>query len=110
MTTYKIEHRDVRQIAVVTDDGIAIKEFGYNTIRGSSLAEKKAKSLVNQLRYKQRCIEACAIVENGKCPECGEKLRRNLSLAGWWQCAQLGAPRFRIRPNDPPCGWQIFTE
>lgn len=53
---------------------------------------------------------ARAIVSKGKCPQCGSKLRRNLSLAGWWQCEQFGADTHRARPDESPCGWQIFTE
>ena len=53
---------------------------------------------------------ARAIVAAGRCPLCGAPLRRNTSVAGWWQCAQSGAPQWRERPADPPCGWQTFTE
>jgi len=48
--------------------------------------------------------------ELGKCPECGESLRRNTSMRGWWQCAQLGAVGFRKDPNKPSCSWQAFTD
>ena len=37
-------------------------------------------------------------------------LRRNLSMAGWWQCAQLGAVGFRADASRPSCSWQGFTE
>ena len=51
-----------------------------------------------------------AIVAGGKCPDCGSALRRNLSLAGWYQCEQYGAENFRARSSDAACGWQGFTE
>ena len=49
-------------------------------------------------------------VARGKCPTCGGALRRNLSLAGWWQCEQLGAATFRKDPARPSCDFQGFTE
>lgn len=54
--------------------------------------------------------EARAIVATGKCPACGRPLRRNLSLAGWWQCSQLGAETHRADPSLPSCNFQTFTE
>ena len=57
-----------------------------------------------------RHAAAIAIVREGKCPKCGSAIRRNLSMAGWYQCEQFGAETHRKRPQDPPCGWQIFTE
>lgn len=55
---------------------------------------------------------AAAIVATGVCPECGTPLRRNLALAGWWQCDAMGEPSFR-RPehrDKPRCSFQTFTE
>ena len=52
------------------------------------------------------------VVATGVCPQCGTGLRRNLSMAGWWQCDALGEPSFR-RPENrakPACSWQGFTE
>ena len=54
--------------------------------------------------------EARAIVETGICPQCGSGLRRNLSLAGWWQCSQFGRTDRRTRQQDPECDFQTFTE
>jgi hypothetical protein len=51
-----------------------------------------------------------AIVAGGKCPRCGEGLRRNLALTGWWQCAQYGAEQFRKDPTRPSCSFQTFAE
>ena len=45
-----------------------------------------------------------------RCPSCGGAVRRNLSLTGWWQCAQFGAPQFRADPRAPSCDWQGFAE
>jgi ribosomal protein L37AE/L43A len=50
------------------------------------------------------------VVASGKCPICGDGLRRNLSLTGWWQCEQLGAKGFRKDATKPSCSWQGFTE
>lgn len=50
------------------------------------------------------------VVASGRCPTCGAGLRRNLSLAGWWQCEQLGAEGFRKDASKPSCSWQGFTE
>lgn len=50
------------------------------------------------------------IVEWGKCPLCGSKLRRNQALAGWYQCEQFGADGFRKDSSKPACSWQGFTE
>jgi hypothetical protein len=51
-------------------------------------------------------------VDRGVCPQCGTKLVRNNSLAGWWQCATYACDAFR-QPEFkglPSCGFQIFTE
>jgi hypothetical protein len=53
--------------------------------------------------------QAQKIVEAGVCPDCGAGLRRNYSIAGWWQCRQLGAEGFREDPSKPPCSFQCFT-
>lgn len=68
-------------------------------------AQRKAhKARMAQLR-----AEAVAVVQTGVCPDCGSKLRRNLALAGWWQCEQNGAESHRARPHDPACSFQCFT-
>jgi len=61
-------------------------------------------------RIAEAQAETRRIVKTGACPQCGSKLRRNLSLAGWYQCEQLGAVTHRARPNEAPCSWQGFTE
>jgi len=75
--------------------------------------EKKQRRIERQAsdeRIAKAKAETLAVVATGKCPICGSKLRRNSSIAGWWQCEQLGAVTHRARPNDPPCSWQGFTE
>ena len=56
-----------------------------------------------------RIAEAKAIVATGKCPQCGTRLRNNLAMTGWWQCAQLGAEGFRLDSSKPSCSFQTFT-
>ena len=62
-----------------------------------------------KIKNDKRIAEAKEIVQKGICPICGGKLKRNLSLAGWWQCEQLGAEIFRKDPTKPSCSFQIFT-
>lgn len=69
-------------------------------------AERKARDE----RIAKAQAETRAVVATGVCPTCGSRLRRNSSIAGWWQCEQLGAETHRARPNDKPCSWQGFTE
>lgn len=61
-------------------------------------------------RHDEHLATARAQVATGKCPTCGAPLRRNSSMAGWWQCAQLGNEQFRMDPARPSCSWQTFTE
>lgn len=53
--------------------------------------------------------EVQRIVATRTCPLCGSALRRNLSLTGWWQCAQFGTEQFREDPRKSQCNWQGFT-
>jgi len=55
-------------------------------------------------------VENQIIVDSGKCPICGTELRRNNSMHGWWQCAQLGAVNFRRDPSKPSCSWEGFVK
>lgn len=53
--------------------------------------------------------EAQAIVATGKCPKCGQPLKRNLALTGWWQCVcctDYPAPQYA---HLPKCSFQCFT-
>ncbi len=54
--------------------------------------------------------ESIAIVKTGICPQCGEPLRRNMSMTGWWQCSQYGSVGFRAAAEKPACSFQCFTE
>lgn len=60
-------------------------------------------------RREARVAAVLEVVRGGKCPQCGSALRRNLSLTGWWQCAQYGADTHRADPSRPACSWQDFT-
>ena len=70
----------------------------------------KIERKANQDRMDAIHAEAQAIVATGKCPTCKSDLRRNNSMAGWWQCEQYGAEGFRARADEPSCYWQDFTE
>lgn len=73
-------------------------------------AARRAVVAERERRMEAAREETRAIVARGTCPDCGRKLRRNLSLTGWWQCSQLGAEGFRADPTNPSCDWQGFTE
>lgn len=90
--------------------GIVLKHFGFSTERGRALAKSRAQSFVWGLHAKDCMIANRELVSLGHCPTCGKGIKRNLSLAGWWQCEQFGAPQFRKNPDLPPCNWQCFTE
>ena len=78
--------------------------------RREDRAQRAREAEQRAAEHRERLDAARAIVAAGRCPLCGAPLRRNTSVAGWWQCAQSGAPQWRERPADPPCGWQTFTE
>lgn len=61
-------------------------------------------------RMEELCMQARAIVAKGCCPTCGSGLQRNLSLTGWWQCEQYGAPQYRKDPTKDGCSFQTFTD
>lgn len=73
-------------------------------------AQRKTQREAQKARIEKAQAAARAIVATGVCPECGKPLRRNWSLAGWWQCEQLGAIGFRKNAELPPCSFQCFTE
>ncbi len=50
-----------------------------------------------------------AIVQSGKCPDCGRALKRNTALSSWWQCEQYGEPTRRKDPSAPECAFQCFV-
>lgn len=69
----------------------------------------KIERQTHQDRMDKIHAEVSAIVQTGKCPDCGRGLKRNLSMAGWYQCEQLGAEGFRKDASLPSCSWQGFT-
>lgn len=78
-----------------------------------STADRKARKLARAaatLRMALVCRAAREIVLSGSCPLCHKALRRNLALAGWWQCSQFGADGFRADASLPSCEFQCFTE
>lgn len=72
-------------------------------------AEKKASHAASAARMSAAIAKAIAIVNGGKCPDCGAGLRRNLALSGWWQCEQFGDGHFRKDQSKPKCCFQCFT-
>ncbi len=72
-------------------------------------AERDREVYLKVAQQSRRTMETRAVVAAGKCPHCGAGLRQNLSIAGWWQCAQYGAVGFRADANKPACGWQGFV-
>ena len=69
-----------------------------------------AEDMASNERIKATHRATAEAAKRNECPTCGSKVKRNSSLAGWWQCAQFGAPQFRADPNAPACDWQGFTE
>jgi uncharacterized protein (DUF983 family) len=69
----------------------------------------RAEKQASLARLTKARAETMAVVATGKCPTCGNGLRQNLSITGWWQCKQLGADTHRADPSRPSCSWQGFT-
>jgi Tfp pilus assembly protein PilX len=78
--------------------------------RKAARALRAAEAAVIAAEHAARLAKVRAIVATGRCPLCGAGLQRNTSMAGWWMCRQGGAESVRVRPADPPCPWQGFTE
>jgi hypothetical protein len=74
-------------------------------VEGNKNMTKQAK-----VRISKHNEETQAVVDSGKCPQCGSKVKPNYSITGWWQCEQYGSTGFRARDNDPQCSWQGFTQ
>ena len=72
--------------------------------------QRKAERQASIERMEAAKAATRVVVSSGKCPQCGATLRRNLALAGWWQCSQYGADGFRADSSKPSCSWQGFTE
>lgn len=136
MTTYKVFMRDGKtrtieatgpQAArweaerIAIDNGIDRNELGAQ-VKLVRAVPKRCECGRRMSKYSNECnrchkehmerlsADARAVVATGTCPRCGSKLRRNLSIAGWWQCEQFGAVTHRARPNDQACNFQTFTE
>ena len=71
---------------------------------------RKSERAAAKARMDKLHTEAVAIVQTGKCPQCGRPLRRNLALSGWYQCSQYGAEGFRADASQPSCSFQTFTQ
>lgn len=73
---------------------------------------KRTKDSKHEARMSELLDVARASVASGSCPECGAKLRRNLAIAGWFQCGRFGTDNFRAPEyvGDPACTFQAFTE
>ena len=53
--------------------------------------------------------EAQAVVNTGKCPQCGLPLKRNLAITGWWQCVRCTDYPTPEYAQYPKCSFQCFT-
>lgn len=78
--------------------------------RSEKIKETKRKAAESKARIEASQAKTREIVNSGTCPQCGNKVKRNLALTGWWQCEQYGAPQFRTYEDKPACSWQGFTE
>lgn len=72
-------------------------------------AERKAARTAQAARIAAAKLEAARVVASGVCPLCGQRVRRNLAIAGWWQCIGFGAEGFRVT-GSTECSFQTFTE
>jgi len=78
--------------------------------RAQKAAETRRRNRESNERIRQAREETSRVVASGVCPYCGAGLRRNSSMAGWWQCEQFGAEGFRKDSTKPSCDWQGFTQ
>lgn len=78
--------------------------------RAVAMRERKAAHEETKRELDAICAKNRTIVAAGCCPQCSSKIKRNSSIAGWWQCEQYGSESFRARPSEPHCSWQCFTE
>jgi hypothetical protein len=83
---------------------------GEVTAAGTTVLEADDRDRAALERTLAAQAETRRIVATGVCPTCGGALKRNLSLAGWYQCEQLGAVGFRKDASKPSCSWQGFTQ
>jgi hypothetical protein len=100
-----LQHDDARVAGLQAD-----LDFTNATIaRIVNLRHAEALRIEQENRIRRQSDEVQTIVMSGRCPLCGSGLRRNSSLAGWWQCEQYGAPSFRADADKPACSWQGFV-
>ena len=78
--------------------------------RREDRAQRAREAEQRAAEHRERLDAARALVGAGRGPRGGAPLRRDARRAVWWMCAQSGAESVRVRPADPPCGWQAFTE
>jgi hypothetical protein len=90
-------------------NGKWLSEAEFKSVVKRQRADRKAAREEHRARMARIHAEAAVIVATGKCPQCGQPLRRNLALTGWWQCSGYGAEGFRA-PGSTHCNFQTFTE
>ena len=91
----------------------AKSKFHWSQTMAMTREERQKRKLEREevdRRIKEGQAKTRLVVATGVCPLCGGKLKRNLSMSGWWQCEQLGAEGFRKDATKPSCSWQGFTE
>jgi len=77
---------------------------------GKPLGKVARNKAAAQARMAASRLQATEALRINRCPTCSGTVRQNLALTGWVQCAQYGAPSFRLFPDRPSCDWQGFTE
>lgn len=70
--------------------------------------ERAAERKASQARIEAATAEARKIVATGKCPKCGDAIKANLAITGWYVCVQKGAVGFRKDASKPGCEFQCF--
>jgi hypothetical protein len=85
-----------------------------DTIRKSSNRYGKPRATARissaaDLRMAAARLQTADALKHNTCPTCGGPVGQNLSITGWVQCAQFGAPAFRMNPLRAACPWQGFT-
>lgn len=103
--------RKVARAAVLASDSKTLRDQAGDDgiISGGfrAVADALDKVIADRAKTAARNAELRHAIENG-CPQCGAKLRRNLSLTGWWQCGQYGSDGFRADNSKPQCSFQGF--
>lgn len=95
------EKSDIEGLRALTGDSGIISQAAATLI---DELERVAKDRAKTLAQNEEITKA---IQDG-CPCCGRKIKRNLSLTGWWQCSQFGAVGFRVDSTQPACNWQAF--